>query len=107
MERPIAVDLPHQLGKEEARRRIAANIHKLEDQIPGGATKMETSWNGDELSLNVAAMGQSVAATIKVEETQVRLRVMLPPMLAMFAGPIEAALGAKGKDLLLEDRRKS
>lgn len=106
MERPIEVDLPHKLGKEEARRRIATNMHKLEDQIPGGATHMDSSWAGDELSLNVTALGQTVAANIAVEETRVRLRVMLPPMLAMFAGPIESALSAKGKDLLLEDRRK-
>ena len=107
MERPVEVDLPHKLGKEEARRRIAANMHKLEDHIPGGATHMDSSWSGDDLALNLTAMGQTIAAKITVEETRVRLRVDLPPMLAMFAGPIQSALSAKGKDLLLEDRRKA
>ena len=37
MTQPIDVDLPHNLGKDEARRRIANNIHKLEEHIPGGA----------------------------------------------------------------------
>ena len=37
MTQPIDVDLPHNLGKEEARRRIASNIHKLQEHIPGGA----------------------------------------------------------------------
>jgi putative polyhydroxyalkanoic acid system protein len=106
MDQPIEVELPHRLGKEEARRRIAGNMHKLRDQIPGGATHMDSSWAGDELSFNLSALGQTVAAQIGVEETKVRLRVMLPPMLAMFAGPIEAALTRKGSDLLLEDRRK-
>lgn len=106
MNQPIEVDLPHSLGRDEARRRIAANIHKLEEHIPGGATQMDTHWTGDELNLNVTALGQTVAAKIAVEETKVRLRVTLPPMLAMFARPIEAALNAKGKDVLLEDRRK-
>jgi sRNA-binding protein len=105
MERPIEVDLPHKLGKEEARRRIAGNVHKLKDQIPGGASHVSSNWVGDQLNLKVEAMGQAIDAAITVEEAKVRLRVMLPPMLAMFARPIEAALGAKGGDLLLEDRR--
>lgn len=106
MERPIEVDLPHKLGKDEARRRIDSNMHKLKDHVPGGATHMDMRWAGDELNLDLTAMGQSVSARINVEETRVRVSVALPPMLAMFARPIEAALGAKGRDLLLEDRRR-
>ena len=105
MNQPIEVDLPHKLGKDEARRRIADNIHKLERQIPGGA-QVASTWQGDELHLGVTAMGQTVDARILVEETRVRCRMMLPGFLAMFAAPIEAMLKRKGGDLLLEDRRK-
>jgi len=105
MERPIEVDLPHRLGRDEARRRIAANIHKLKDHIPGGAAQVDSSWAGDELSLTIHAMGQSVDARIAVDERVVHCSVMLPGMLAMFARPIEALLNAKGGDLLLEDKR--
>jgi hypothetical protein len=104
-QQPITVDLPHKLGKDEARRRIANNIHKLKDHIPGGAADVSSSWSGDELSLNVSAMGQLVDATITVEEHVVRCRLLLPAFLAMFARPIEAMLKSKGGDLLLEDRR--
>ena len=106
MERPIEVELPHSLGKEEARRRIAGNIHKLEEHIPGGASHVDSSWAGDELTLNMAALGQNIAARIAVEESRVRVSMTLPPMLAMFARPIEAALSARGGALLLEDKRK-
>jgi putative polyhydroxyalkanoate system protein len=104
MTQPIDVDLPHNLGKEEARRRIANNIHKLQEHIPGGA-QVQSGWTGDQLSLDVAAMGQSVTATIDVQETKVHLRVLLPPMLGMFAGMIRAALQKKG-NVLLEDHHK-
>ena len=107
MERPIEVDLPHKLGREEARRRIAGNVHKLTDHIPGGAADVKSNWVGDQLNLDITAMGQTVAAQIDVEEAKVRCRVMLPGMLALFAGPIEAALNRKGGDLLLEDRSKT
>jgi putative polyhydroxyalkanoate system protein len=104
MTQPIDVDLPHNLGKDEARRRIANNIHKLEQHIPGGA-QVQTGWAGDQLNLDVQAMGQAVTATIDVEETKVRLRVLLPPMLGMFAGLIQATLQKKG-DVLLEDHSR-
>ena len=104
MSQPIDVDLPHNLGKDEARRRIANNIHKLRDHIPGGTAQVESSWQGDELDLAINALGQAVTAKIGVEETKVRVAVMLPGMLAMFAGPIEAMLQKKG-NVLLEDQR--
>ena len=104
MTQPIDVNLPHKLGKEEARRRIANNIHKLKEHIPGGA-EVESAWTGDQLGLGINALGQSVQATIDVEETKVRVRVLLPGMLAMFAAPIQAMLERKG-DVLLEDHHK-
>lgn len=105
MQQPIQVDLPHCLGRDEARRRIANNIHKLKEHIPGGGAQVESNWAGDDLDLAIRALGQAVKAKIGVEESKVRVQVMLPGMLAMFAGPIEAMLQKKG-DLLLEDQRK-
>jgi putative polyhydroxyalkanoate system protein len=103
MSQPIEVDLPHKLGKDEARRRIANNIHRLKDHIPGGA-QVESGWAGDQLNLKVNALGDSVQATIDVAEEKVHVRVLLPGLLGAFAGPIQAMLQKKG-DLLLEDRR--
>ena len=105
MDRPVEVELPHRLGKDEARRRIASNVHKLKEHVPGGAAHVQSAWSGDELNLDIQALGQAVQAKIAVEETRVRLSVMLPPMLAMFARPIESALRSKG-DVLLEDHLK-
>jgi hypothetical protein len=105
MERPIDVDIPHQLGRDEAHRRIATNIHKLQDHIPGGASHIDSNWSGERLTLMVSAMGQSVEALIDVEETKVHCKIQLPGMLALFAGPIEHMLKLKGSDLLLEDKR--
>jgi putative polyhydroxyalkanoate system protein len=104
MSQPIEVDLPHNLGKDEARRRIANNVHRLEEHIPGGA-QVQSGWAGDQLNLDVAAMGQSIKATVDVQDTKVHLKVLLPPMLGMFSGMIQAALQKKG-DVLLEDHSK-
>lgn len=102
---PIQVDLPHNLGREEAQRRIAANIHKLQGYIPGGA-EVTSNWQGSQLSLAVGAMGQNVDARIEVEEKHVRCHILLPGLLGLMAKPIEAMLRNKGGELLLEDRTK-
>ena len=106
MQRPIDVDLPHQLGREEARRRIAGNIHKLENHIPGGTSRVDANWAGDTLNLTVHAMGQKVDAKIDVFDAKVHCQIMLPGMLSLFAAPIEAMLTSKGGSLLLEDDSK-
>jgi hypothetical protein len=51
-------------------------------------------------------MGQSVDAQIDVMEAKVHCTIMLPGMLSLFAGPIEAMLTSKGGTLLLEDDTK-
>ena len=104
MSQPIDVDLPHSLGKEEARRRIADNVHRLTEHIPGGAD-VQSQWTGDRLDLTVAAMGQEILAAMDVQDTKVHVRFTLPGMLGMFSGVIASALKARG-GMLLEDHRK-
>ena len=104
MPRPIDIDLPHQLGRDKARRRLADNIDRLAAHIPGQAT-VRHGWSGDTLKLDVGAMGQTIEASIEVMDKVVRCHIVLPGMLALFAAPIEAMLKAKGSDLLLEDKR--
>lgn len=96
---PVVVDLPHRLGAEEARRRIANSIGRITEHIPGGATA-HTSWEGNRLNLKVEAMSQEVSARIDVMEAVVRVELMLPAALAFFARPIEAMLKRKGTEML-------
>ena len=106
MQRSIEVDLAHQLGKAEAKSRIAGNIGTLGEHMPGGVAEVTERWEGDRLHLTIGAMGQQVAAKLDVEEARVHIEVELPGLLGMFAGAIEGVLKTRGDDLLLEDRRK-
>lgn len=96
---PVEVDIPHKLGREAARSRIAGGIGKLESYIPGG-TVTENRWDGDRLSFTVTVLGQTAHATVDVLEDKAHLAVMLPPMLALFAGKIRDVLGREGPKLL-------
>lgn len=105
MAQPIELDLPHSLGKQEARRRIADNIHRLSDHIPGGAT-VQSGWTGDRLDLSIAAMGEQIQGSLDVMENKVHFKLALPGMLGMFSGAIAGVLKSQS-GLLLEDRSKS
>ncbi len=102
MNKPIAIDLPHKLGAEEAKRRMRNGIGRLKDHIPGGG-HVESGWEGDRMNLRVQAMGQEVSGHIDVHETKVRLELTLPAFLALFAGQVEGLLRSKGAEML-EDK---
>jgi hypothetical protein len=102
MAQPLVVDLPHRLGAEEARRRIAGGIGKLTDHLPPGA-EVASAWSGNRLDLRVSAMAQEVVARIEVLEAVVRVEMTLPAALSFFTRAIEAAVRRKGADML-EDR---
>ena len=105
MPAPISFDLPHSLGAEEAKRRIAGGVGDLRNYIPGGAADVHAHWTGDSMALRVAAMGQEVNARIDVAERVVHLEVVLQPALSFFGRAIEAALRRGGAELL-EDKSK-
>lgn len=102
MEKPIVIDLPHSLGVEEAKRRVQRGVGRLSSHIPGGA-QVDSRMEGDRMHLRVRAMGQAISGTIDIMETKVRLEMMLPAFLAMFAGKIEGLLRGKAAEVL-EDR---
>jgi hypothetical protein len=104
MSQPLTVDVPHNLGAAEARRRIQANLHTLGSKLPAGAT-VTPVWEGDRLRLDIAMLGQQAEARLDIQETLVRISVLLPPALAFFRQAIEAGLRQSGA-ALLEDRTK-
>jgi uncharacterized protein involved in copper resistance len=96
----MQVAIPHQLGKEEVRRRLSANSHRLADGMPGMA-EVTTDWpSEDRMRLSVRAMGQVVDGHVDVEEAQVIFHVTLPPALGFFQPIVEGAIRQQGPRLL-------
>ncbi|MDF7773805.1 polyhydroxyalkanoic acid system family protein [Sphingomonas sp. AOB5] len=91
MPEPIKVDIPHNLGREAAKARMAGGVGKLADMVPGGGT-VNHRWEGDTLHFTVTALGQTVASRIEVFDNKVHAEVDLPPMLALFAGKVRDKL---------------
>ena len=71
MARTITINIPHSLGKDEARNRIAAGFGRLCDQMTGGlggALSIQTRWEGDRLHFSDTALSQSLSGRLNVAD---------------------------------------
>ncbi len=102
MSNPTIVDIPHTLGREAAKARLATGIGSLGDHIPGGVAEVLTDWpSPDRMALTVVTLGQRLTATLDVTDTLVRVSFALPGMMGFMAGAIAAAVRREGDKLLL------
>lgn len=104
MGRPIAVSVPHQLGKTEARRRLAEGFAAIQSNTKlgiGNILTMQDRWEGDRLHVEASALGQKVSGQIDVLADSVQIRFETPDLLAAIANRILAELTA-GTQRLLE-----
>ena len=95
------IEIPHDLGREEVRRRLAANSHRIADHIPGGMAQVETNWpTQDRMTMSITAMGQVLQGHIDVEEDKVIFHMLLPPALGFLQPMIDAAIRDQGQRML-------
>ena len=100
MAQAITITIPHRLTREEARRRVEEEVGRAREQLASLSATAQHSWSGDTLGFTVLAAGQSVAGRAHVEDSQVRVEVDLPWLLAALAGPVRRAVEARGRVLL-------
>ncbi|WP_336982173.1 polyhydroxyalkanoic acid system family protein [Altererythrobacter fulvus] len=101
----MRIVLPHSLGKEEVRRRLHDNSHKIASHLPGGMAEVTTDWAGeDRMTMAIAAMGQTLSGAVEIGEGEVAFELELPLALS-FAKPMaEAAMRQMGEKLLAAPR---
>jgi putative polyhydroxyalkanoate system protein len=96
----LTITIPHQLGREEAKRRIREQTDQLFAQQGGLMDKVEQRWEGDTMHFHVAAVGRSVSGTAQFTDQNVQLDIALPWMLAMLAGGVKKQIEQQGRKLL-------
>ena len=101
MSKPLTINLPHQLGKAEARKRIEEGFGKIEQQLAGGGqAKVDKTWVGDTMNFTAVAMGQTVTGALHVLEQEIRIDIVLPGILGMLAGKVRDKVQKQGQLLL-------
>ena len=105
MARSITINIPHSLGKDEARKRIASGFGRLQDQMTGGLAGMiavQNRWEGNRLHFAGTALTQSITGRIDIEDKFVQMQLDVPQILTALANLIERKLQKVGQQLLEE-----
>ena len=105
MATPLTINIAHQLGRAEARRRIENGFANIIRRFPGGSMYNE-HWDGDKLTFGVAGMGQTVTGVVDVLDTQVTISIELPGVLGAIAGGLKERLAKAGRLLLNDSSRR-
>src|SRR4051794_28970412 len=107
MARPVSVNIPHNLGKAEARKRIETGFGQMRQNMLSGTAGMlakmftvQERWVGDQLQFEGSGMGQKMTGRLDVREDAVQIEIDLPDMLAAIADKITGSLKTEGQKLL-------
>jgi hypothetical protein len=103
MAKPVVVNIPHDLGREEAHRRLQRGFGQIREQIVGRAIAFEEQWEGERLHFKAGGLGQHVSGRVDVLDDSVRIEVDLPWILASLAEKMKGRLQKTGT-LLLEKK---
>ncbi|MEG6510235.1 polyhydroxyalkanoic acid system family protein [Methyloligella sp. 2.7D] len=95
MAKPVTVEIPHNLGREEARQRLQNGFAQVRNSYGESFSVLRDDWSGDHLDFEANLLGQSANGTVDVADDHVRLQVALPWVLALFA--------EKAKDLIRQE----
>ncbi len=99
MSAPLVVSIPHQLGREEAIRRLKTGLTRAVASIP--VLKVdEERWEDNRMIFRIRAIGQAASGSVDVEEDYVRLEIVLPWLLQRFAQAAQIAIKNRGNLLL-------
>jgi len=99
MSAPLVVSIPHQLGREEAIRRLKGGLTRAASSFP--VLKVdEERWEEHRMIFRVRALGQVASGTVDVAEDHVQLEVTLPWLLQRFAQAAQIAIKNRGNLLL-------
>lgn len=75
MDKPIVVTVPHNLGIDAAKRRVAEGIARARMDFLDKLAHCDVSWSGNRADLRVSALGQTVAVQIDVLDDSLRIEV--------------------------------
>lgn len=105
MPRPVTITISHDLGKDEARKRLREGFDKIKNQMTGGMMfKFTEDWSSeDTLNFQARGLGQNITGQVDVFPKHVRIEVVLPSLLATIAETITGRVEKEGR-LLLENK---
>ena len=101
MSKPLIIEVPHSLSRDEAKRRIAGGFDHIDKEFrSSGLAKMESNWSEYRMRFMAQAMGQAITGALDVLDQTVRVEVHMPAFLAIIGGGIRKRLTQEAQALL-------
>jgi hypothetical protein len=97
----MRVSLPHQLSREEVRRRMHAHSGEIASFFPPGLAEVTTAWpSEDRMDITAAVVGYKIPGGVEIGDNEVVIEMHLPAMLGLMRGALERAVKKEGVRLL-------
>lgn len=97
----MRVTLPHNLDKEEVRRRMHKHAGEIGNFFPAGLARVTTAWpNEDRMTIATVVMGQAIPGGVEIRDHEVVIEMDLPLLLSVMKGPLESAVKKEAGRLL-------
>ncbi len=102
MARPISINIPHTLSRDEARRRIEDGFAGLQQQMTGGMSMVsfKQRWEADRLHFEGGLLGQRISGRLEIQSDSIQMQIDLPELIAALADRVAAALKKETQKLL-------
>ncbi|MDD4268828.1 MAG: polyhydroxyalkanoic acid system family protein [Pirellulales bacterium] len=85
----LTIQIPHDLGKEEATRRLQQRFQAVKQRFGQHVSDFEEEWNGDSMQFGFRTFGLKISGQVESEAAGVKLSADLPMAAMMFRGTIE------------------
>lgn len=103
----LTADVPHQLTRDEAKRRIQEQTNVVRQQYSSLMTNLQDTWTGDTMTFSLTAMGQPISGQLVVDDQAVHLSVALPWLLRLLAGTLKPAIEQQGRKVLGHQKQEA
>ena len=92
MSQTIVVNVPHTLGKAEAKRRIMEGFAAVKFSELPAMLSLEKRWEGDLLHIEASGLGQKILAMLEILDDSVKINIQTPDLLGALAEIIKSAV---------------
>src|SRR4051794_4653124 len=96
----MKLSVSHDLGTEEAKRRIAKLITDTKEHFGSMISDVKESWSGNTDEVSFRAVGFAISGQIHVEPTVVRIEIDFPFAALPFRSRVENEILTHAKTLL-------
>ena len=88
----MRIAVPHNMTREQARKRVEQRLQNLLGQFGHHAEEMKHDWKGDTLHFKGKAKGMKVEGTVEITDAAMIVDAKLPLIAMAFEGRIKEAV---------------